>query len=141
ALVLLDLAMYRPGRKALRRHRLWKIERLLYALFFASVLLEAFSSYGMILAGGRMRGSMLIMHMSVAGLFAVTLTVLGVLWAEQSAFNRSDEPRFHTGEKVVFWLTILSGLATMLSALLGMMSWFGSDGQVQLLRLHRYGGL
>src|SRR5438445_13879702 len=91
ALPLLDLAIYRPGRRALASARLNRIERLLYLIFLTAVGLQAISSFGMILTGQRMHGWMLIIHMSVAGLFAVTLTILGVLWAEQSALPRSDD--------------------------------------------------
>jgi hypothetical protein len=141
ALPLLDVALFRPGRRALAKSRLLKIERLIYLFFLVSLLLQAISSFGMILVGQRMHGWMLVLHMSVAGLFAVTLTVLAVLWAEQSSFERGGEPRFYTGEKVAFWLILLTGLATIATAMLGMMSWFGSVGQVMLLRVHRYSAL
>src|SRR4051812_38914501 len=117
ALPLLDLALFRPGRRGLASARLLRIERLIYLVFLLAVLLQALSSFGMILIGNdRMAGWMLILHMSVAGLFAVTLTALALLWAEQSTFGRPDpDNRFFTGEKVVFWLTLTAGFATILS--------------------------
>ena len=141
ALPLLDLALFRPGRRALAHPRLLRIERLIYTLFLLAVLLQALSSFGMILVGQRMHGWMLILHMSVAGLFAVTLTALALLWAEQAAYSPAPDLRFHTGEKAAFWLTVAAGCSTILSAMLGMMPWFGSDGQSTLLNVHRYSAL
>jgi hypothetical protein len=141
ALPLIDAALFRPGRRSIGSRRLIRIERLIYLLFLLAVLLQAISSFGMIIAGQRMHGWMLVMHMSSAGLFAVTLTVLAVLWAEQASFESVGTPLFYPGEKVAFWLTLVAGLSTILSAMLGMMSWFGSDGQITLLRVHRYSAL
>jgi hypothetical protein len=145
ALPLIDMALFRPARRGLGSARMLRIERLIYLLFLLAVLLQAVSSFGMIIAGERMHGWMLVMHMSMAGLFAVTLTALAVLWAEQASFERGAAlpaiARFYSGEKVAFWLTLIAGLATIVSAMLGMMTWFGSDGQVTLLRVHRYSAL
>ena len=143
ALPLLDLALFRPGRKGFANARLRRVERLILVTFVLAVLIQAISSFGSLLVGQpRMNGWMLILHMSVAGLFAVTLTALALLWAEQSTFGRAEvENRFFTGEKVAFWLTVVAGLATILSAMLGMMSWFGTPGQTALLNVHRYSAL
>ena len=142
ALPLWDLAMFRPGRRALAAApRVFWIERVIYALFLIAVLLMALSSFGMILVGQSMHGWMLILHMSVAGMFAVALTALAVLWAEQASFTRDPAARFYTGEKVAFWLTVAAGFSTILSAMLGMMSWFGTVGQSILLDVHRYSAL
>jgi hypothetical protein len=141
ALPLWDYAMFRPGRRLLAAPRVFWIERLIYVVFLIAVLLMALSSFGMILVGQSMHGWMLILHMSVAGMFAVALTALALLWAEQASFTRDPATRFYTGEKVAFWLTVASGFSTILSAMLGMMSWFGTVGQSILLDVHRYSAL
>jgi hypothetical protein len=141
ALPLIDAALFRPGRKSLGSLKLLKVERLIYLLFLLAVAMQAITSFGSILAGGRMHGWMHIMHMSVAGLFAVTLTALALLWAEQSSVEVGTAPRFYGGEKASFWLTILAGFSTLVSALLGMMAWFGTDGQTKLFQIHRYSAL
>jgi len=141
ALPLWDYAMFRPARRMLVGARTHAIERLIYFVFLLAVLLMALSSFGMILVGQTMHGWMLILHMSVAGLFAVCLTALALLWAEQASFTRDPATRFYTGEKVAFWLTVLAGFSTILSAMLGMMSWFGTVGQSVLLDVHRYSAL
>jgi hypothetical protein len=141
ALPLWDYAMFRPNRRALTGAKTHKVERLIYAVFLIAVLLMGLSSFGMILVGESMHGWMLILHMSVAGMFAVALTALALLWAEQASFTRDPATRFYTGEKVAFWLTIAAGFSTILSAMLGMMSWFGTVGQSILLDVHRYSAL
>lgn len=141
ALPLIDMALFRPGRRSLGSARMPKVERLIYLAFLFAVALQALTSFGTILKGEHMHGWALVAHMSVAGLFAVCITALALLWAEQSTFNRAGEPRFHTGEKVAFWLTLVTGLATIVSAMLAMMGWFASPGQVTLLKVHRYSAL
>ena len=149
ALPLIDAAVFRPRRRALPQSRLSRAELLIYVLFVFSVGLMALSSLGMLLAGQRMHRWMLILHMSVAPLFAIALTVLALLWAEQNAAERvatsaggaSTDDRFLPGEKLAFWLVVVTGLVTTASAMLLMMSWFGSDAQHTLLNLHIYGGL
>jgi hypothetical protein len=144
ALPLIDAALFRPSRKTLGGpRRKARIECLIYATFLFAVLVQALTSFGSMLQGQHesMRGWALIAHMSVAGLFAVTLTAIALLWAEQSTFNRAPDARFYTGEKVAFWLTVVAGFVTLSSALLGMMTWFGTTGQLTLLNLHRWGAL
>jgi hypothetical protein len=141
ALPLLDAALFRPGRRSLGSLRLLKLERLIYLFFLLAVAIQAVSSFGSILLHGRMSGWWHVLHMSVAGLFAVTLTAMALLWAEQSSFERGDSRRFYLGEKASFWLIILAGFVTLVSALLGMMSWFGSGAQNTLFEIHRYSAL
>src|SRR5207237_885788 len=114
---------------------------LIYLAFIIAVLVQALTSFGTLLKGEpRMSGYALGAHMFSAGVFAVSLTALALLWAEQSTFHRPD-PTFHTGEKVAFWLTLVAGFATIASAMLAMMGWFASPTQVTILNLHRYAGL
>lgn len=141
ALPLLDAALLRPNRKSLGSLRLAAVERLVYFLFLLAILLQAITSFGSILRFGGMHGWMHIMHMSVAGLFAVTLTALSLLWAEQSSFERGDSRRFYLGEKASFWFIILAGFLTLVSALLGMAAWYSTDTQALLFKIHRYSAL
>lgn len=141
AIPLLDAALFRPGRRGLGSLRLRRIEQIIYLLFVLAIVLQGISSFGSILTGGHMHGWMHIMHISVAGLFAVTLTALALLWAEQSSFERGSTARFYTGEKASFWLIVLMGFLTLTSALLGMMAWFNTDTQNTLFQVHRYSAL
>jgi hypothetical protein len=147
-LPLIDYAVLRPKRKALPGARLRGFEGLVYLGFIGSVLLMALSSFGMIAVGKPMHRWMLVLHMSVAPAFSVCLTLLALMWAEQSQFRgeRAIESaaageRFYPGEKLAFWITVAAGFVTIATAMLGMMTWFGSDGQVTLLNLHRIAAL
>src|SRR5260221_11497674 len=88
ALPLIDMALFRPARRGLGSARMLRIERLIYLLFLLAVALQAISSFGMIGVGGRMPGWVLVMHMSVAGAFAVTRRWLAGLWRWAAAFER-----------------------------------------------------
>ncbi len=151
-LPLVDYAVFRPRRKALgEASRIRGFEGLVYIGFLLAVALMALSSFGMILIGQSMHRWMLILHMSVAPIFATCLTVLALMWAEQSQFRPADSAggttagspgqRFHCGEKFAFWVTVLAGFLTISTAMLLMMSWFGSSAQWKLLNLHRLSAL
>ncbi|HYE21551.1 MAG TPA: hypothetical protein VEA69_24105 [Tepidisphaeraceae bacterium] len=147
-LALIDYAVMRPKRKALPGARLRGFEGLVYLGFLGCVLLMSVSSFGMIAVGEHMHRWMLIVHMSVAPPYAVCLTILALMWAEQSQFRgeRAAESaalgeRFYPGEKLAFWVTVAAGFVTIATAMLGMMTWFGSDGQIVLLNTHRIAAL
>lgn len=142
-LPLIDYAVLRPKRKALPGSRLRAFEALVYLVFLGAVLLMTVSSFGMIIVGQAMHRWMLVLHMSIAPVFAVCLTLLALMWAEQSQIRAVDTPgeRFYTGEKLGFWVTVAAGFMTITSAMLGMMTWFGSDGQLTLLNIHRISAL
>jgi cytochrome b subunit of formate dehydrogenase len=144
ALPLIDAAVFRPRRRTLPGGSLRAGERLMYLVFVIAMALMAISSLGVLLIGGHMTRWMLILHMSVAPLFAIVLTALALLWAEQHSMEREaagGAERFDAGEKFTFWLVVLAGLTTIATAMLLMMSWFGSDAQQTLLNVHRYGSL
>jgi len=79
----------------------------------------------MLAIGSRMHGWMLILHMTIAPLFAICIAALSLLWSSR----RRASP--------VLLLVLLASFLTIVTALLGMTSWFGSDGQRTLLTLHR----
>ena len=145
ALPLIDAAVFRPRRRALAGSPLLKSERLIYFVFVFAVALMALSSLGMLAVGQRMHRWMLILHMTIAPLFAIAVTALALLWGEQNALERAADTgtpaRFHAGEKFAFWVVVLTGLATTATAMLLMMSWYGSHAQETLLDLHRYSAL
>lgn len=146
-LPLMDVAVFRKKRRALGDVARWNgIELLTYFVYVVAVLLMAASSFGMILVGQHMHRWMLILHMSVAPVFAVAVTALAFLWAEQASFRQPGSTvakgeRFYSGEKLAFWIVVLTAFLTIASAMLGMMTWFGSVGQEFLLNLHRISSL
>jgi hypothetical protein len=143
-LPLMDVAVFRKKRRALGDAARWRgLEFLTYVVFFGAVLLMALSSFGMILVGQHMHRWMLILHMSVAPVFAIAITLLAFLWAEQASFAPREHARerFYLGEKAAFWLIVVTAFLTITSAMVGMMTWFGTVGQDFLLNLHRYSSL
>jgi hypothetical protein len=133
-LPLLDLVVLRPRRRAIGQdgRGIRGAERFIYLLFLLLLRGLSISSILMLAIGTRMLGWMLMVHMILAPLFAICITVLALLWA---GANSSGCDR--AGEKIVFWLIVLCGFVTISTAMLGMMSWFGSDGQEALLNVHR----
>jgi cytochrome bd-type quinol oxidase subunit 2 len=137
ALPVLDYAFFRPRRRALGRDDavVRGVERAIYLVFLVALAGMVVSSIFMLAIGDRMHRWMLILHMTLAPLFALCVTGLALLWT-----NDSRGPR-EPGERVAFWIVILSSFLTILSAMLGMMTWFGSGGQEILLNVHRVSSL
>jgi hypothetical protein len=98
-------------------------ERVIHTIVLVTLALMAVSSILVLAFGGRMRGWMLMLHMTVAPLFALAIAVLAVLWQDRSS--------------CLLRLVLLSALATILTAMLMMMPWFASDTQRCLLTVHR----
>jgi hypothetical protein len=70
-----------------------------------------------------MGGWLLILHMTMAPLFAISVALLAVLWADRPS--------------IVLWIVFAAAFVTIVSALFCMMTWFGSDWQRTLLDTHR----
>jgi len=132
ALPVLDYVVFRPRRRAAAASvadfpPTRAIERLIYVIFLVALVGMALSGVASLAFGERMHGWMLILHMALAPLFSICVAGVALLWWAQT----------RGGEAVVFWLVIVASFVTITSALLGMMSWFGSDAQEVLLNLHR----
>ena len=134
-LPLLDFLVMRPRRRAWGRESaaVRGVERGIYLLFLVALAGMVVSSIFMLAIGDRMHRWMLILHMTLAPVFALCVTGLALLWANDSRAERDRD----AGERVAFWIVILSSFLVILSAMLGMMTWFGSDWQETLLNLHR----
>ena len=137
ALPVLDYAFFRPRRRAFGRDEtvIRGLERVVYLLFVIAVAGMVLSSVFMLAFGSRMHGWMLILHMTLAPLFSLCVAGLAVIWMDDAA------GRFDGWERVAFCVVVVSSFLTILSAMLSMMTWFGSDGQRTLLNLHRYSAL
>jgi hypothetical protein len=145
ALPVVDYVAFRPRRRAFGRDdaALRGVERAVYLVFLVALAGMVVSSIFMLAFGERMHRWMLILHMTLAPLFALCVTALAVLW--QSTAADDDNPRGprgprepgRGGERIAFCIVIVASFLTILSAMLGMMTWFGSDGQEILLNFHR----
>ncbi|MEA2735657.1 MAG: hypothetical protein QOE14_2108 [Humisphaera sp.] len=136
-LPLLDFVVFRPRRRTFGRDdvALRGVERLIYLVFLVTLAGMVISSVFMLAIGDHMHRWMLILHMTLAPLWALSITGLALLWTNDSRSNRD------VGERVAFCIVVVASFLTITSAMLGMMTWFGSDGQRTLLNLHRISAL
>ena len=144
------------------------LRRLIYLLAllcFVVLLITGF--YPVLVYGEHLSGFLLMLHATFAPVFAACLAVLVVFWADNCRFDKNYwpwlqrvlgrevvnkagvkkyEPRSSEGlgellRKICFWLIILLALPVILSVVLSMFPFFGTDGQGFLLNLHRYSAL
>ncbi len=137
-LPVIDYLVFRPRRLAWGRDDgavLRGIERLIYLVFIVTLAGLVVSSVFMLAIGDRMHRWMLILHMLMAPIWSICIAGLALLWTND---ERSPGDR---AQRVMFCITVVASFLVILSAMLAMMTWFGSDGQRILLNLHRYSAL
>ena len=130
-----------------------KLIYLLTLLCFVVLVITGF--YPPLILGESICGYLLMAHVTAAGVFAVCITALTIMWADNCRFdknywpwllrivrhepaNNSAAEKYEPGLKVCFWIIIVLSLSLILSSLLAMFSLFGTEGQKVLLQLHRY---
>jgi hypothetical protein len=106
-----------------------KCHRRISALFIITTMLLAISGVLPLAFGRPMHGWMLMLHMTIAPLFALSAALLALLWANATRWS------------IEAWLAMVGAFVNITSSMLGMMSWFGSDAQRWLLDVHRVSGL
>lgn len=84
------------------------------------------------LTGKPVGGYSLLAHTGMGGLFAVSLVLLGIL--------RAETVRASAEQQVAFWLLLASGFVLIVTPALMMLPLFGTEGQHDLLHIHRYSG-
>jgi hypothetical protein len=83
--------------------------------------------------GGRVSGYLLILHVIAGGVFSACAAGWAVLYAERNLFGSGM-----TKAKLCFWTIVVLSLLVILSALLSMFEFFGTDWQRLLLQTHLY---
>ena len=137
-----------------------RFRKLVYFLALACFGVLAVTGFGpSLIVGEHPAGYLLMLHVTAAPVFAVSLAVLTLMWAYRCRFDQSDwrwlqrllrreagdkksdleRPGF--GQKVFFWLLVLFALSVILSITLSMFPLFGTGGQEFLSQLHRYSAL
>ena len=101
--------------------------------------------------GGHLSGVLLLVHVTAAPLFALSLASLALLWAHRQRFAESnwetvknlvarrqiDAARsINLVQRSCFWLILFFALPLILSIILGVFPLFGTDGQETLVLLH-----
>ncbi len=113
------------------------------ALFFvASTALSALLTNENGLTGDR-----LIWHVGMAPPFAVAAVVVVVFWAHRNRFSSNDwgRPAKTNGwavplRKIFFWIAVALAIPTFVSILAAMYPLTDTEGQQNLIRIHRYCG-
>ena len=134
------------------RERL-RVLSLAFSFTFCIILaLTGFSP--VILSGSHLSGILLVIHVTFAPLFALSLSALALLWAHRLRFDASDWPALGAphGErstelrllfalKAGFWIILWLSLPLLLTIILGLFPLFGTEGEAMLIRLHGYSAL
>lgn len=137
------------------------LRKLVYLLaLFSFVVLSITGFYPTLVLGEHISGYLVMVHVTFASVFVVSLAVLAVMWAGKCCFKRGDCPvtrrliewftgvkgpeeeaareSFGVGQKVFFWLIIVLALPLTLSIILSMFPLFGTHCQEFFLAMHRY---
>ena len=136
------------------------LRKLVYLLVMLCFVILVFTGfYSSLVLGGRLCGYLLMVHTTAAGIFAGCLAFLVLVWAHRYRFNEDDWPwlvslirreaakkKILSGsselvQKICFWLIAVLALPVILSIILSMFAFFGTDAQEFLLNLHRYSAL
>jgi cytochrome b subunit of formate dehydrogenase len=133
----------RPAKKS--RPRFVWLEYLAFFTVVGSFLTLAITGfYGVIWPEHAMHGLRLLVHVAVGPVFAVSLAALAVMRADACRMgaraSRLPE-RFSFGQKVCFWVFLLSGLSLIVTTSVSMMRILEPDQQSSVIELHRWSGL
>jgi hypothetical protein len=124
------------------------------ASFFVLLALTGFMP--ILFAGSHVTGILLIVHVTVAPLFALALTVLALLWAHRLRYDGGDwrviqnvlsrrplqrQPLVRLVLKTGFWFVMFFSLPLMLTVILELFPLSGTEGEEFLIRLHGYSAL
>lgn len=121
------------------RYNLWeKLVHLGLTFSFLSLAITGF--WPALLNHAPLGGYLLMIHVTLGGVFAGCLAAMTLTWAAANRFA-PDAPRFDLSEKFFFWLIALLGLIAVMTMMLSMIPLFGSDGLNLLNELHRYTAL
>jgi len=155
-----SFARLRDGRGSGSGVVLASLRVLSYAIAAASVVLLALTGFiPYLLSGDSVSGVSLVLHVAVAPVFAVCMTMLTLLWAHRQRLDAKDArwlsgiARRRRGEpasanngplpalKLCFWALVILTPLIMGSIMLSMYPLFSTPGQRFLLTLHLVSGL
>ena len=147
------------NRLRMSQHKGQFLRNLRY-LFFSITLLTfiilAFTGIiPVLILNEHMSGIFLIIHVTIAPVFAIALSLTALFWAHFQQFNNSDLQLLKTVRtqikishleyhvqtywpKILFWLFLTLSIPASLSMIISMFPFFGTDGQNTMLNIHRY---
>jgi hypothetical protein len=136
-----------------------KLRKIAYLSTLVCFMILAITAYLQIMVtGGPLSGWLLIIHVTVAPFFTLSLMVAILLWAHfqrfdlqdwqyvrekmnkkfLSVFLKDDHP---IREKLSFWLFMLFAVPAIVSIIFQLYPVFDQDGMTYLLQIHRYSTL
>jgi len=133
-----------------------KVVFLLAVLCFAVLAVTGFVPR--VVFGSAITSWWLMVHAMVAPIFAVCVAILAVLWADRNRLDKNYWPllnriigrnpkstvapeRHELKLRICFWVILAMSLPVVLSAVVGIFTIFGTQGQEVLLQIHRYSTL
>jgi hypothetical protein len=147
----LDLIKFKDGMV------LNSLRILSYQITWISFILLALTAFlPIIILGGHLSGFPLILHVTIAPVFCVALALSAIFWAHSQRLFSSDwlnlKSRFvekifslkdgiKSWQKIYFWLFLIFSIPAILSIVLGMYPFFGTEGQANLILIHSYSTL
>jgi cytochrome b subunit of formate dehydrogenase len=153
----LPLLVWQKRQALLAENILLFARRIVFLLTVLVFLLLAITGFvPLLVLGDHLTGILLVIHVTVAPLFALSLSALALLWAHRLRFLRSDgeavreliNNRYQEKENIIrfawktcFWLVSVLSLPLMLTVILGLYPLFGTEGEEVLIRLHGYSAL
>jgi hypothetical protein len=116
---------------------------------FAALAAAAITGFSPALSGnGAMTGDALITHVTMAPPFAILAVIVALFWAHRNRFSDGDWGRLVSVgyraaplRKFFFWIAVALAVPTLVSILAAMFPLFDTEGQENLIRIHRYCGL
>ena len=139
-----------PGTLAGARRSSYVLAMLLAAVLAISGFLQV------IITGGHLTGTLLLIHIIAAPLFALTLALASLLWSHDQQLREQDLPvlsgLIRTGTvrgnnglavlaRALYWLMLVLALPLILSIILSLYPLFGTEGENTLIALHGYSAL
>ncbi len=126
------------------------------ASFILADILAVTGFVQVIIDGAAPSGVLLLVHMIAAPLFALTLAAASLLWSHDQQVREADLPLLgqavRTGTiygaatlaavgRTLYWLILVLALPLLLSIILSLFPFFGTDGETCLIAVHGYSAL
>ena len=126
-----------------------------FLLTILSFILLAVSGFLPVLfTGQHLGGILLVIHVTIAPVFVLSITASVLLMVHKMRFNYHDWETFKNRSvktwddaktilfsKINFWIAFIMIISAILAIILMMFPFFGTYGQEQLLGIHRYSTL
>ena len=115
------------------------MEWLFHSVAMVGIAIQVVTAFGSKLLVGEFSGWALLVHMIGAPLVIIGLTGTVLIWAERCRFGEAESHSgagLSFGQKLMFWIAAVLGLATVTPMLAAMLPVFGYAGQDTLREIH-----